>query len=86
MDIFQGKIINKTGLVVTSAGTSPKVYGVVGGGPQDYSDQFQVGFVNNKFYVQQSQAQIEIHLTFTWCSPDHLTITWPSPDPHQTLT
>ena len=40
----------------------------------------------NKFHVQQSQAQIEIHLTFTWCSPDHLTIIWPSPDPHKTLT
>ena len=41
---------------------------------------------NNKFHVQQSQAQIDIHLTFTWRSPDHLTIIWPSSDPHQTLT
>ena len=38
------------------------------------------------------QAQIDIwhlpdvHLTFTWRSPDHLTILWPSPDPHPTLT
>ena len=39
----------------------------------------------NKFHVQQSQAQIDIHLMFTW-PPDHLTIIWPSPDPHQTLT
>ena len=46
----------------------------------------------DKFHVHQSQAQIEIwhspdvHLTFTWRSPDHLTIIWPSPDPHQILT
>ena len=25
----------------------------------------------NKFHVHQSQAQIEIHLAFTWRSPDH---------------
>ena len=40
----------------------------------------------NKFHVQQSQAQIDIHLTFTWHSPDvHLT-TWPSSDLSLTLT
>ena len=55
----------------------------------------------HKFHVHQSQAQIEIwhtpdiHLMFTWRSPDPLTITWPpdhhltfpwsSPDPYLTL-
>ena len=39
-----------------------------------------------KFHVHQSQAQIEIHLTFTWCSPDvHLT-TWQLSDLPLTLT
>ena len=48
--------------------------------------QFLSTFTKYKFHVQQSQAQIEIHLTFTWCSPDvHLT-TWPSSDLPLTLT
>ena len=38
---------------------------------------------NYKFHVHQSQAQIEIHLTFTWFSPDHhLTFPWPLQDPY----
>ena len=32
------------------------------------------------------RLRFDIHLTFTWHSPDHLTIVWPSSDPHQTLT
>ena len=47
---------------------------------------WKLDLIYNKFHIQQSQAQIEIHLTFTWCSLDHLTIIWPSPDPHKTLT
>ena len=36
--------------------------------------QPQVISVSNKFHVHQSQAQIEIHLAFTWRSPGvHLT-------------
>ena len=31
-------------------------------------------------HVQQSQAQIEIHLTFTWLPDHHMTFPWPSPD------
>ena len=68
----------------------------------EYCDEYEVYNRTDhqkryKFHVQQSQAQIEIywrftwrlpdiHLTFTWHSPDHLTILWPSPDPHQTFT
>ena len=54
---------------------------------ESYINQYHlVKKIHNKFHVHQSQAQIEIHLTFTLHSPDHLTIIWPSPDPHQTPT
>ena len=43
----------------------------------------------NKFHIHHNvklRLRFDIHLTFTWYSPDHLTIIWPSPDPNQTLS